>query len=176
MLIRHGYKDCASRKPAVRRPLQCLNRLIGWRQWPTAFRPWPPRGGEEASCRLCSAQPGHVGPVHAFNTLALARIAPALPISLFWLLLHHSAASEHPPRHCRRSCSVEITSAHCRSIRQSVVLVAPSPPSPPFPPCSAHDFAFGKPCLALRRRGYALTGVPPWPLPWPCLIGTASAV
>ena len=150
-----------------------LNRLI---QWPTAVRPWPPRVRSDgrASLALCPARPRQA---KARLQHASARPHPsALHFRFASAFLHHSAASEHPPRHCRRSCSAEITSAHRRSIRQSVVLVAPSPPSPPFPPCSAHDFAFGKPRSALRRHGFALAGAPPWPLPWPCFVGAALAV
>jgi len=145
-------------------------------QWPTGFRHRAPRGSGNgrASPALCPARPRQA---EARLQHASARPHPsALHFRFASAFLHHSAASEHPPRHCRRSCSAEITSAHRRSIRQSVVLVAPSPPSPPFPPCSAHDFAFGKPRSALRRHGFALAGAPPWPLPWPCFVGAALAV
>ena len=123
---------------------------------------------------LCPARPRR-----AWARLQHASARPhpsALHFRFASAFLHHSAASEHPPCHCRRSCSAEITSAHRRSIRQSVALVATPPPSPPFPPCSAHDFAFGKPRLALRCRGFAFAGAPPWPLPWPCFVGAAPAV
>ena len=153
--------------------LNLLNRAI---QWPTAFRPWPPCGGEKAAHRLCSAPPGHIGVVHAFITPALARIALRFPFRFSGFLLHSRAAAERPPRHRRRRRSAELAYAHHRSIRQSVALAAPPQPSPPFPPCNAPICALGEPCLALRHRGYAITGVPPWPLHWSCFFGAAPAV
>ena len=153
-----------------------LNRLNRTARWPTDFRHRALRGGCDGRT---SSAPRRVWLGQARARLNIARTCPrrpALPISLFWLLRHRSAASERPPHHCHRSCSTELTSAHHRSIRQSVTLVATPPPSPPFPPCSAHDFAFGKPRSALRRHGFALAGAPPWPLPWPCFVGAAPAV
>ena len=92
------------------------------------------------------------------------------------LSLASSRFLAHRARHRRNRRSAELACARRRPFRQPVALVALPPPSPPFPPYSAHDFTFGKSCLALRRRGYALAGVPPWPLPWPCLVGTALAI
>ena len=162
-----------TRCQASSRTLNRLNRAI---QWPTAFRPWPPRGGEEAAHRLCSAQPGHVGLVSAFNTPMLAHIALCFPFRFSGFLLHRSVAAERPPRHHCRRRSVKLAYAHHHSIHQSIALVAPPQPSPPFPPCNAPICALGEPCLALRRRGYTLAGVPPCPLQWPCFFGAAPAV
>ena len=58
----HGLADISTWKRAVRPLRSRLNRLNQLIQWPTAVRPWPPRGGEMAARRLCSAQPGHDAP------------------------------------------------------------------------------------------------------------------
>ena len=162
-----------TRCQASSRTLNRLNRAI---QWPTAFRPWPPRGGgngcaSPAPCpaRQSQAEAHYIKPRTRRTTLRF-------PFRFSGFLLHRSVAAERPPCHRRRICSAELAYAHHSSIRQSVALAALPQPSPPFPPCNAPICALGEPCLALRCRGYTLAGVPPWPLQWPRFFGAAPAV
>ena len=82
-----------------------LNRLI---QWPTAIRPWPPRGGETAARRLCSAQPGRDALERAFIMPAPARTQPRSHFASGFL----SSSLQQPPS--ARSSAVAIATHSSR--------------------------------------------------------------
>ena len=83
-----------------------LNRLI---QWPTAVRPWPPRGGETAERRLCSAPPGHDTPERTFITPAPARTQPHSVFTLprpFFLAAAAAELSQLRRRHSQHQLAL----------------------------------------------------------------------